>query len=393
MKSHNKIIICSILCLTLFSACKKSAQQTAGVKYKTLTVEKSDRILENEYTASVQGRQFVEIRPQVSGIITEICINEGDAVKKGQTLFIIDQVPYKAALETAAANVKSAESQLATAKLDAESREELYKANVVSEYDLQTARNTLAAAEAALAQAKAEEINARNSLSYTEVKSPVDGSASMIPYRVGALVSSSIAQPLVTVSDDAQVYIYFSMSENQIIDLIQHYGSLRKAIEQMPEIEFRLSNGTLYGHAGRVDAISGTVDASTGAVSLRATFDNPEKLLRNGGNGTVIVPTALTDCIVIPQSSTYEIQDKKFVYKVIDGKTESFPIEVFRLNNGTEYVVESGLEVGDIIIAEGAGLLRDGIAVDIENSEVMNAGDDTVAGSAAQDSAAVGITE
>lgn len=393
MKSHNKIIICSILCLTLFSACKESAQQTAGVKYKTLTVEKSDRILENEYTASVQGRQFVEIRPQVSGIITDICINEGDAVKKGQTLFIIDQVPYKAALETAAANVKSAESQLATAKLDAESREELYKANVVSEYDLQTARNTLAAAEAALAQAKAEEINARNSLSYTEVKSPVDGSASMIPYRVGALVSSSIAQPLVTVSDDAQVYIYFSMSENQIIDLIQHYGSLRKAIEQMPEIEFRLSNGTLYGHAGRVDAISGTVDASTGAVSLRATFDNPEKLLRNGGNGTVIVPTALTDCIVIPQSSTYEIQDKKFVYKVIDGKTESFPIEVFRLNNGTEYVVESGLEVGDIIIAEGAGLLRDGIAVDIENSEVMNAGDDTVAGSAAQDSAAVGITE
>lgn len=393
MKSHNKIIICSILCLTLFSACKESAQQTAGVKYKTLTVEKSDRILENEYTASVQGRQFVEIRPQVSGIITDICINEGDAVKKGQTLFIIDQVPYKAALETAAANVKSAESQLATAKLDAESREELYKANVVSEYDLQTARNTLAAAEAALAQAKAEEINARNSLSYTEVKSPVDGSASMIPYRVGALVSSSIAQPLVTVSDDAQVYIYFSMSENQIIDLIQHYGSLRKAIEQMPEIEFRLSNGTLYGHAGRVDAISGTVDASTGAVSLRATFDNPEKLLRNGGNGTVIVPTALTDCIVIPQSSTYEIQDKKFVYKVIDGKTESFPIEVFRLNDGTEYVVESGLEVGDIIIAEGAGLLRDGIAVDIENSEVMNAGDDTVAGSAAQDSAAVGITE
>ena len=221
-------------------------------------------------------------------------------------------------------------SQLATAKLDAESREELYKANVVSEYDLQTARNTLAAAEAALAQAKAEEINARNSLSYTEVKSPVDGSASMIPYRVGALVSSSIAQPLVTVSDDAQVYIYFSMSENQIIDLIQHYGSLRKAIEQMPEIEFRLSNGTLYGHAGRVDAISGTVDASTGAVSLRATFDNPEKLLRNGGNGTVIVPTALTDCIVIPQSSTYEIQDKKFVYKVIDGKTESFPIGIWR---------------------------------------------------------------
>ena len=165
MKSHNKVIFFSILCLALFSSCKESARQEVGVKYQTLTVETSDRTLENEYTASVQGRQFVEIRPQVSGIITEICINEGDAVKKGQTLFIIDQVPYKAALETAMANVKSAESQLATARLDAESREELYKANVVSEYDLQMARNTLAAAEASLAQAKAEEINARNSLS------------------------------------------------------------------------------------------------------------------------------------------------------------------------------------------------------------------------------------
>ena len=273
MKSHSKVIIFSILCLTLFSSCKESARQGVGVKYKTLTVETSDRTLENEYTASVQGRQFVEIRPQVSGIITEICINEGDAVKKGQTLFIIDQVPYKAALETAVANVKSAESQLATARLDAESREELYKANVVSEYDLQMAKNTLAAAEASLAQAKAEEINARNSLSYTEVKSPVNGIASMIPYRVGALVNSSISEPLVTVSDDAQVYVYFSMSENQIIDLIQQYGSLRQALEGMPEVEFKLSNGKLYNHKGRVDAVSGTVDATTGAVSLRAVFD------------------------------------------------------------------------------------------------------------------------
>lgn len=368
MKSHNKVIFFSILCLALFSSCKESARQEVGVKYQTLTVETSDRTLENEYTASVQGRQFVEIRPQVSGIITEICINEGDAVKKGQTLFIIDQVPYKAALETAMANVKSAESQLATAKLDAESREELYKANVVSEYDLQMARNTLAAAEASLAQAKAEEINARNSLSYTEVKSPVNGIASMIPYRVGALVSSSISEPLVTVSDDAQVYVYFSMSENQIIDLIQQYGSLRQALEGMPEVEFKLSNGKPYNHKGRVDAVSGTVDATTGAVSLRAVFDNPEKLLRNGGNGTIILPTALTDCIVIPQGATYEIQDRKFVYKVVDGLTQSCSIEVFRLNNGTEYVVESGLEVGDIIVAEGAGLLHDGIAINLENT-------------------------
>ena len=190
--------------LILLSSCNPKPQQEAGAKYKTLRVEFSDRTLKTGYTASLRGRQYVEIRPQVSGIITEILLNEGDPVKKGQVLFIIDQVPYKAALETAIANVKSAESRLATAKLTAESKEELFKENVVSEFDLQTARNSLAEAQANLAQARAQETNARNDLSYTTVKSPVNGVASMIPYRVGALVSSSITEPLVTVSDARQ---------------------------------------------------------------------------------------------------------------------------------------------------------------------------------------------
>ena len=150
--------------LILLSSCNPKPQQEAGAKYKTLRVEFSDRTLKTGYTASLRGRQYVEIRPQVSGIITEILLNEGDPVKKGQVLFIIDQVPYKAALETAIANVKSAESRLATAKLTAESKEELFKENVVSEFDLQTARNSLAEAQANLAQARAQETNARNDL-------------------------------------------------------------------------------------------------------------------------------------------------------------------------------------------------------------------------------------
>ena len=169
-------------------------------------------------------------------------------------------MPYKAALETAVANVKSAEAKLATARLSAESKAELFKEQVVSEFDLQTAKNELAEAEAALAQAKAQETNARNDLSYTEVKSPVDGVASMIPYRVGALVSSTISEPLVSVSDDQEVYAYFSMSENQILDLLQQYGSLQKAMSQMPDVELTLSNGKAYVQQGKIDAISGTVD-------------------------------------------------------------------------------------------------------------------------------------
>lgn len=359
-------IISALICLPLLYSCGGSQQKKADAMYKTLTVTQSNQVLKSDYTATLRGRQYVEIRPQVSGIITEICITAGDAVRKGQTLFIIDQVPYKAALKTAIANVKSAEAKLATAKLTADSKAELYKERVVSEFDLQTARNELAAAEAALAQAKAQEVNARNDLSYTEVKSPVNGVASMIPYRVGALVSSSITEPLVTVSDDSDVYAYFSMTENQILDFIQQYGSLKKAMENMDEVELVMSNGKTYPHKGKVDAISGTVDEGTGSVGLRAVFSNPEQFLRNGGSGKVVVPTVKEGCIVIPQAATYELQNRIFVYKVVDGKAQSAPVEVFRLNNGTEYVVETGLAPGDIIIAEGAGLVREGTVIKSE---------------------------
>ena len=250
--------------------------------------------------------------------------------EEGQVLFVIDQVPYRAALETALADVKSAEAKLKTARLTARSKEQLFKEKVVSDFDLQTANNSLLEAEAALAQAKAEVTNARNNLSYTEVKSPVDGVASMIPYRIGALVSSAITEPLVTVSDDSEVYAYFSMAENQMIDLVRQYGSLARAKEEMPEVGLTMSNGAAYGSKGRIDAISGTVDQGTGAVSLRAVYPNPDHLLRDGGSASVIVPTVHKACISIPQSATYELQNKIFVWKVVDGKTKSAPISVYK---------------------------------------------------------------
>lgn len=367
MSKNNTIVMKKNLtcfaCLLLLSACGGQQSQQASTEYKTLTVTLSDCTLNTNYTAKLRSRQYVEIRPQVSGLITEIRFNEGDAVHKGQILFVIDQVPYKAALETAIANVKSAEAQLATAKLTADSKEQLYREQIVSEFDLQSARNSLAAAEAALAQAKAQEINARNDLSYTEVKSPVDGVASMIQYRVGALVSSSITTPLVTVADTDLMYAYVSLSEVEILDLIQQYGSIEAAIEQMPDVTLQLINGQTYPHKGRIDAVSGTVEESTGTLSLRAKFTNPEGLLHNGGNGQLVIPHTRTNCIIIPKTATYELQNRIFVYKVVDGKTQSSPITVYKLDNGTEYIVESGLSEGDEIIAEGAGLLTDGIEV------------------------------
>ena len=351
--------------LIMLSACNQSTKNApkGDTYYETLEVALCDRTLSTGYSAAISGVQTVEIRPQVSGMITEILIEEGENVRKGQVLFVIDQTPYKAAHQIATANVKSAEAALSTAELIYQSNKDLFEQDVVSEFDLMTAQNDLIEAQARLALCKAEEINATNNLSYTEVRSPVNGVASMIPYRVGALVSSNISQPLVTVSDDSRVYAYFSMAENQMLDMVQQYGSLDNAIRQMPEVELLMSNGQQYEHTGKINAISGTISETTGAVSIRAVFNNRNHLLRNGGSGTIVIPMTLNNCIAIPQSATYELQDRIFVYKVIDGKASATEILVTPQNNGKEYIVTSGLEVGDIIVAEGAGLIKEGTAI------------------------------
>lgn len=353
-----------LLCLPLLWSCGGKQQETAGEAYKLLTVTRSNYTLQSRFPATLQGRQAVEVRPQVSGTITAIHINEGDQVHKGQVLFVIDQVPYRAALRSAQANLKSAQAKLRTARLTARSKAQLYKEKVVSDFDLQTARNELQEAEAALAQAEADLIKAQNDLSYTEVKSPVNGVASMIPYRVGALVSSTIEEPLVTVSDDAEVYAYFSMDENQVLDLVQQYGSLQEAKAKVPPVSLQLSNGTDYGQKGRIDAIGGTVEQGMGTVSLRAVFANPGHLLRHGASATVLMPTVMRNCIAIPQSATYELQERVFAWKVVNGKTKSTPITVYKYNDGTHYIVLSGLKEGDIIVAEGAGLVREDTPID-----------------------------
>lgn len=338
-------------------------QQKAPAQYRTMEVRKSDRILKSYYAASLEGQQMVEIRPQVSGTITRICFNEGDKVHKGQALFILDQIPYTAALQVAEANKESAAAQLATARLTAESNQMLFDRDVISAYELQTSKNALAAAEAAMAQAEAQVTTAHNNLSYTVIKSPVDGAAGMITYKVGALVGSTITSPLVTVSDDSSVYAYFSLSENQILDYIRQMGSQEAFLRETPDVQLIMSDGEEYPISGRIDAVSGIVDQSTGSVRVRARFANPGRLLRSGGTGTVVIPTERKDCIVIPQAATYEIQEKVFVFKVEDGKAVSYPVKVFKLNDGTDYVVEGGLEEGDVIIAEGAGLVREGTPV------------------------------
>lgn len=370
MKSKNRYVplFIGLVSLCLISCKEKQSELSTGT-YKTMQISLSDMAVSTQYSASIKGKQYVEVRPQISGLITEIRIDEGATVRKGQPLFIIDQVPYQAALETGIANVESARAKVATAQLTADSKQELYNGNVISEYELQTAKNNLLEAKAALKQAQANETNARNNLSYTIVKSPVDGVAGMIPYRVGALVNSSISEPLVTVSSEDVMYAYFSMTESQLLDLIKENGSLSDIIDNLPAVSLMLNNGSAYNTKGRIDAISGSVDSRTGAISLRASFANPDRLLRNGGSAEVVIPYEMKNCIVIPKGATFEIQDRIYVYKVIDGKAVSAGITPFKVDNGTEYIVESGLKAGDVIVAEGAGLIREGTTIQSTTKE------------------------
>ncbi len=345
------------------SACDRKQTAMPVANYKTLTVETSDVTLEHSYTCTLTGEQAVEIRPQVSGTITKICVDEGAHVQKGQVLFVIDQVPYRAALQEAEAQMNSYRASLANYQLTLQSKQVLKTQKVVSDFDLKQAQNNVVQAQAALANARAQVASARNNLSYTVVKSPADGVIGMINYRVGALVSSSIDQPLTLVSNNDNVRAYFSITENALQEIIDDYGSTANALKGMPTVELKTNSGKMYNQKGRVDAISGNVDSETGSVTCRATFANKEGLLRNGGNGTVVMPYVIKNKIVIPQEATYELQDKTFVYKVVNGKTKSQEITVIEHSDGKNYVVLSGLEPGDRIVAEGAGLVQEGVAV------------------------------
>ena len=350
-------------CFMAAVSCGQAPTAMGPAEYAVMTIATTDREIPINYSATIRGRQDIAIYPQVSGTISELRVTEGQSVSKGQTLFIIDQVPYKAALQTAEANVAAAKASVATAQLTYDSKKELFAKSVVSQYDLSTAENTLLTAKAQLAQAEAQRVNAANNLSYTVVKAPTDGVVGTLPYRVGALVSASIPQPLTTVSDNSEMYVYFSMTENQLLALTRQYGSIAETLKSMPGVQLQLSDGSTYDQTGRVESISGVIDTSTGSVQLRAVFPNADGLLHSGGAGSVIVPNIHKDCVVVPQVATFELQNKVYVYKVEDGKAASSMIDVEKINNGREYIVKSGLTPGDVIVAEGVGLLREGTPI------------------------------
>jgi RND family efflux transporter MFP subunit len=351
--------------LSLFACGNKQQMNTNQVgEYAVTTLQTTSKELVNTYPATIKGKQDIEIRPNVSGFITRLCVDEGSVVRQGQTLFVIDPVPYQAALKVAEANVNVARTTVATNQLTYDNKKQLHQKGIISDYELQVAANTLATAKAQLSQAQAQLVNARNNLSYTNVKSPSNGVVGTIPYRVGSLVSSAITTPLTVVSNIDQMYVYFAMTEKQLLDMTRESGSLNSAIKTFPEVGLKLADGSEYGEKGKVTTISGVIDQTTGSVTIRADFKNAQHLLKSGGIGTILIPYVNNAAILIPQTAATELQNKKYVYTVgSDNKVKFTEITVSTLDDGQTYLVLSGVKAGDRIVTQGVAALQDGMTI------------------------------
>ena len=346
-------------------------------EYPVQTVGTQSAASQTTYPATIKGIQDVEIRPKASGFITRVCVQEGQSVSAGQLLFVIDNETYQAAVRQAQAAVNQAKaavntttSQMNTAKLTFENSEQLHKNKVIGDYELQSAKNTYESAQAqvnqakaALAQSEAGLASARESLSFCYVKSPASGVVGNLPYKVGALVSASSAQPLTTVSNISTMEVYFSMSEKDLLEMTKAAGGANAAIQALPAVKLQLADGSIYSHDGRVTKVSGVIDQNTGSVSMIAQFPNPERLLKSGGSGSIVIPRQNNNAIVIPQSCVMEVQDKHFVYVLKDSIVNYTEIMVEPQNDGRNYVVTSGLSVGDKYVTNGITKLQDKMVI------------------------------
>ena len=331
-------------------------------EYPVVAVGTSNTTMQTTYPATIKGVQDVQISPKVSGFITQINVKEGQSVGAGQVLFVIDNVTYQAQVRQAQASVNTAQAQCNTAKLSFENSQKLYENKVIGDFELQSATNQYESAKAGLAQAQAALASAKEALSFCYVKSPAAGVVGTLPYKVGALVSAQ--NVLTTVSNISSMEVYFSLTEKDALAMSQAAGGQNAAVEALPGVQLQLADGSVYNHEGKVTKMSGVIDAATGSVQLIALFPNPEKVLKSGGSGAIIIPKNNASAIVIPQACVSEVQNKKFVYTVgQDNKVKYTEIKVDPQNDGNNYVVTDGLKVGDKYVTNGITKLTDGMEI------------------------------
>ncbi len=365
----------SLACCTSFLlSCGSKGKSNGGPQddqvkvYSVLALSLRTATLNADYPASIQGQQDIEIRPKVDGFIEKIYVDEGSLVKKGQLLFKINAPQYEQEVRTAQAGINTAQADVNAAQLAVNKVKPLVEKDIISHYELESVQFTLQTKLAALAQAKAALANAKTNLGYTIITSPVNGVIGALPYKLGSLVTSTTASPLTSVYNTSTVYAYFAINEKKLLDFSKDTATsgttLKSKLNNLPKVSLLLADGTLYNYKGRVETVNGLINASTGSANMRAAFANPKGLLHSGSSAMVRIPTLVKSAILVPQSATYELQDKRFVY-VLDSqnKIKTTAIKVMDNAAGQFFVVQDGLHNGDKIILEDAGTLKDGTEV------------------------------
>ena len=362
----NKILMVVAMAVILVSCGGKGGGMPnfGDNEFPVQSAQTKDASMQTTYPATIKGVQDVEIRPKASGFITRVCVKEGQSVGVGQLLFVIDNETYQAAVRQAQASVNTATAQCNTAKLTYENNQKLFEQNVIGQYELESAKNAYSSAQAQLSLAKATLASAKEQLSFCFVKSPAAGVIASLPYKVGAMVSASSVPALTTVSNISSMEVYFSMTEKDMLELSKTAGGTQAAINAIPPVKLQLADGTVYGHEGKVTKASGVIDASTGSVQLIAHFPNPERLLKSGGSGSIVISKNDNSAIIIPQSCVSEVQDKKFVYVLgKDNKVKYTEITVDPQTDGLNFIVRSGLKPGDKYVTNGITKLSDGMEI------------------------------
>lgn len=364
-----EVLLYPLLLSVLMTACKPNqnqGQQEEVQEFPTLLLEARKTALSAEYPATLQGQQTVEIRSKVDGYIEQVYVNEGAQVRKGQPLFKIDANSYQQEVNSRQAAVIAAEANLETATIQSQRTKVLVDRKIVNSFELTSAKNVERVKRAELNQAKADLSSARSKLAYTHIVSPIAGVVGSLPYKIGSLVSSTSASALTTVANTRQIYAYFSLSQQQLASFLRKYDGQRvnDKFRNMPEVSLTLADGTQYPVKGKIETLSGVLNANTGAANFKAVFPNPESKLWSGASAVLSIPTTINEAILVPKSSTFELQGKHFVFKVdVTNTVHNTAVEVMDAVTEKDYVVISGVKSGDKIVTEGLGNLKDGMKI------------------------------
>lgn len=355
----NKFILFILIVLFSCNQKKTPLKENSTQSYQVLTLSPKRVTVYNDFPASIQGQNVVEIKPMVSGYLQDIYVPEGSNVTKGQLLFRIKNPQYEQDIITAKGAIKIAEANVNTARMNVEKARPLVEQEIVSKYELSSALYTLESLKASLSQAKATLANALTNQGYTYIRSPQSGTIGLIPYKIGALVSSTAADPLTTLSNTTNVFAYFSLSEKQLLDFMNTMkgNSTVEKLNNMPMVTLILADGTIYNEKGKLETASGGINNSTGTATFKAIFNNKLGLIQNGSSAVIRIPTTLDNALLVPQTAIYQMQDKSLVYQVMkENKVMSTVVTTSPTDDGNFVVIKDGVKTGDKLLLNGLNI-------------------------------------